>query len=427
MKIIYNPGRESWESLLKRPEISFGTLMATVQKILDDVKDSGDEALKKFSLEFDGIALDEIRVSETEIRDAKSSVPDSLRKAIQLARTNIEKFHSIQAPGEISCETSKGVRVWQRSVPIDRVGLYIPGGTAPLLSTVLMLGVPAQLAGCPEIVLCTPPGKDGKIDPSILYIADLLGIKNIFKAGGAQAIGAMSYGTESIPRVYKIFGPGNQYVQAAKMIVSTENIAIDMPAGPSELAVIADRTSNPSFIASDLLSQAEHGTDSQVLLVTTDEEILKNVRTEIGRQVQMLPRKEIAERSLENSMLILLATDDEMIDIVNLYSPEHLIIVTSDNQRISEGIRNAGSVFLGEFTPESAGDYASGTNHTLPTNGNARAYSGVNLGSFMKTISFQEISREGLINIGPAIEKLASAEALEAHRRAISIRLAKTK
>lgn len=423
MNIIKYPKRENWELHLERPRINFDKIQASVSDILKDVKKNGDEALIRLTREFDKVELKYLKVSKVAITASKFEVPQALKEAILEAKNNIEKFHSIQKNPIVSCETTPGVTVWQKSLPIEKVGLYIPGGSAPLLSTVLMLGIPAMLAGCKEVILCTPPNKNGNVDPAILYTADILGIKKIFKLGGAQAIGAMAYGTESIPAVYKIFGPGNQYVTAAKMKVCMQNIAIDMPAGPSELAVMADESSNAAFIASDLLSQAEHGPDSQVLLTTTSELMIERVQEEIEKQIKTLPRKEIAKQALDNSRFFLMNDTDEMVDLINQYAPEHLSIVTADFKDITAKIVNAGSVFMGDYTPESAGDYASGTNHTLPTNGNAKAYSGVSLSSFMKKISYQEISKYGLFNIGPAVERMAAAEDLQAHRNAVSIRM----
>ncbi|MCF8390354.1 MAG: histidinol dehydrogenase [Bacteroidales bacterium] len=421
--ILKYPPKKDWPGLLERPVFNYEALMDSVGIILKEVKENGDMALKKFSKQFDGQVPDSFEVSEQEIKIAEREVSTDLKNAILLAKDNIESFHSLQRFPFISSEPTNGVRVWQKSTAIEKVGLYIPGGSAPLISTLLMLGIPAVLAGCKEIVVCTPPNADGNIHPAILFTAQILGISKIFKVGGAQAIAAMAYGTESIPSVYKIFGPGNQYVTAAKLKVSLENIAIDLPAGPSELAVIADEDANPSFIASDLLSQAEHGEDSQVILVSESEKLIENVLSEIAGQLKNLPRKKVAEKALENSRFILLKSESEILELINLYAPEHLIIVTKNYKELSENIQNAGSVFLGEFSPESAGDYASGTNHTLPTNGNARAFSGVNLGSFMKKISFQEISSEGIKNIGRAVELMAEAENLQAHKNAVSLRL----
>ncbi|MCK4920139.1 MAG: histidinol dehydrogenase [Bacteroidales bacterium] len=421
--IIKYPSKKDWTKLLERPAFNYDELMTSVENILIEVKNNGDEALKKFSKEFDGVSIENFQISEKEIDDAKSKINIELKNAINLAKENIERFHSLQRDPVISCEPVTGVRVWQKSTPIEKVGLYIPGGSAPLISTVLMLGIPAVIASCEDIVLCTPPDSEGNINPAILYSANLLGISKIFKIGGAQAIAAMAYGTESVPAVYKIFGPGNQYVTAAKLKVSLENIAIDMPAGPSELAVMADEYANPSFIASDLLSQAEHGEDSQVILVSESVKLIEKVQLEIVKQLADLPRRQIAEKAMENSSFILMKSEDEIMEFLNQYAPEHLIIATENNKKIAEKVQNAGSVFLGDFSPESAGDYASGTNHTLPTNGNTRAFSGVNLSSFMKKISFQEINPVGIKNIGNAIELLAEAENLQAHKNAITLRL----
>ncbi|MFW5819863.1 MAG: histidinol dehydrogenase [Bacteroidota bacterium] len=423
MKIIKFPKREDWRSILERPSFDLEELMASVGDIIKEVRQNGDRALRSLTEKFDKIKIHEIAVSSVEIADAKYEVEDNLKSALDIARANIELFHEKQMPQKISCDTTPGVKVWQQVRPIEKVGLYIPGGTAPLLSTVLMLGIPAKIAGCSEIIICTPPNKKSKVNPAILYTASLLGINKIYKVGGAQAVAAMAYGTETIPRVYKIFGSGNQYVTAAKMKVSLDKTAIDMPAGPSELAIIADKSSNPGYVASDLLSQAEHGEDSQVLLVTKDEEIIDKIQKEIDKQIKDLPRKEMARKALENSKFILMENDNEILNLINEYAPEHLIIVTKNYMEMVEGINNAGSVFLGHYTPESAGDYASGTNHTLPTNGAAKAFSGVNLTSFMKKITYQEITKYGLFNIGPSVERMARAEDLEAHRRAIAIRM----
>lgn len=425
MNIIKNPDKDRWNSLLERPAIDFTALMTSVSEILADVKKRGDEALKEYTSRFDHVNLDELRITDVELTFAKHEVDEDLKKAIQIARENIEHFHGAQKGASVNVETTPGVRCWQKTLPIEKVGLYIPGGTAPLLSTVLMLGIPARMAGCKEIVLCTPPDRQGKVHPAILYMADLLGITSVLKIGGAQAIAAMAYGTESVPRVYKIFGPGNQYVQAAKMKVSLENVAIDMPAGPSEVAIIADDSSDPAFIASDLLSQAEHGVDSQVLLVTNSTALIEKVQIELQEQLKVLPRRDIAQKSLDNSKIILLDDQDKMIELINDYAPEHLILVTKNYQELADRIINAGSVFLGPFSPESAGDYASGTNHTLPTNGTAKAYSGVNIDSFTKKITYQELTKYGLFNIGPSVEKMAEAEQLDAHRIAVRIRVSK--
>ncbi len=425
MNIIKNPGKETWSKLLERPSIDFGSLMSSVTEILDDIKKRGDQALKDYTEKFDKVRLEELAVTDVELAFAKHEVDDELKKAIGIAKDNISQFHAAQILSTVNVETTPGVKCWQKTLPIDKVGLYIPGGTAPLLSTVLMLGIPAKMAGCNEIVLCTPPDKNGKIHPAILYVADLLGITRVFKIGGAQAIGAMAYGTESVPKVYKIFGPGNQYVQAAKMKVSLERTAIDMLAGPSEVAVIADDSSDAAFVASDLLAQAEHGTDSQVLLVTRSNEMIEKVQAELDKQLKNLPRREIAKKALDNSKIILMDDEEKMVELINEYAPEHLIIVTKNYTELAGRIINAGSVFLGDYSPESAGDYASGTNHTLPTNGTAKAFSGVNLDSFTKKMTFQELTVYGLFNIGPSVEKMASAEQLEAHKNAVRIRVTK--
>ena len=423
MKTYINPEKLSWPEILKRPLIDVSELYEKVQTILNEIKNDGDKALKKFTLQFDGINPDSILVSKEEIDEAEKLVDSELKVAMALASKNIEVFHSAQKSEIKKIETLKGVICWQKPVAIEKVGLYIPGGSAPLFSTVLMLAIPAQIAGCKEIILCSPPNKQGKIHPAILYAAKISGVTKIYKLGGVQAIGAMAFGTETVPKTYKIFGPGNQFVMAAKQLVSMTDVAIDMPAGPSEVLVVADETSNPAFVASDLLSQAEHGADSQVVLVANRLEIVEKVLTEIERQVITLPRGKTASKALEHSILIVQESLDEQIGLINEYAPEHLIISTKNYAEITEKITNAGSVFLGEYTPESAGDYASGTNHTLPTNGWARSYNGVNLDSFLRKITFQEISKEGLKNIGPAIEKMAAAEELEAHKNAISLRL----
>ena len=423
MKTYINPEKLSWPEILKRPLIDVSELYEKVQTILNEIKNDGDKALKKFTLQFDGINPDSILVSKEEIDEAEKLVDSELKVAMALASKNIEVFHSAQKSEIKKIETTTGVTCWQKPVAIEKVGLYIPGGSAPLFSTVLMLAIPAQIAGCKEIILCSPPNKQGKIHPAILYAAKISGVIKIYKLGGVQAIGAMAFGTETVPKTYKIFGPGNQFVMAAKQLVSMTDVAIDMPAGPSEVLVVADETSNPAFVASDLLSQAEHGADSQVVLVANRLEIVEKVLTEIERQVITLPRGKTASKALEHSILIVQESLDEQIGLINEYAPEHLIISTKNYAEIAEKITNAGSVFLGEYTPESAGDYASGTNHTLPTNGWARSYNGVNLDSFLRKITFQEISKEGLKNIGPAIEKMAAAEELEAHKNAISLRL----
>ncbi len=427
MNIIHNPEKSTWSDLLKRPRFNHQTLEDQVQKIISDVATNGDAAVKKYTKEFDQYDLDSLELTREEIDAAKGEVSPSLRKAIEEAHWNIQTFHKKQIHQSETIVTTAGVRCWQKPVPISSVGLYIPGGSAPLLSTALMLGIPAKIAGCREVILCTPPDSQGKVSPSILYIAGLLGIHRVFRVGGVQAIAAMAHGTESIPAVNKIFGPGNQYVTMAKQIVSRDTVAIDMPAGPSELAVVADSTAKPAFIASDLLSQAEHGPDSQVLLLTDSADMIDQVKTELQRQLEDLPRKGIASKALDNSKMILLNNQDEIMDMVNAYAPEHLIIVTRNYADLAEQVINAGSVFLGDYTPESAGDYASGTNHTLPTNGWAHSYSGINMDSFCKKITFQEISRYGLVNIGDAIMTMAQAEQLQAHSNAVSIRLRSTK
>jgi len=421
-KIIY-PDKAEWTDILRRPALNTETLRDTVKEVLDRVKAEGDKAVIEYEERFDKVKLDSLAVTEAEMAEAEKEVPIELKAAIMLAQKNIHAFHAAQRFEGKKVQTVPGVTCWQKAVAIQKVGLYIPGGTAPLFSTVLMLATPAQIAGCKEIVLCTPPDKAGKIHPAILYAAKLAGVNKIFKAGGVQAIGAMAYGTESVPKVYKIFGPGNQYVTAAKQQVSLRDVAIDMPAGPSEVEVLADETANPTFVAADLLSQAEHGVDSQAILVTTSEKLMKEVEYEVQRQLALLSRWEIAEKSLANSKLILVRNMDEAIALTNEYAPEHLIIETKDYAEQAERIVNAGSVFLGALSPESAGDYASGTNHTLPTNGYAKAYSGVSLDSFIRKITFQEITPEGIQIIGPAIEVMAANEQLDAHKNAVTVRL----
>ena len=427
MKTYIEPEKAAWPEILKRPSFDVSELFAKVQAILNEIKTTGDEALKKYTLQFHGVAPDSISVPASEIAEAEQLVDDELKAAISQAAENIRIFHAAQATHTKKIETTPGVVCWQQAVPIEKVGLYIPGGSAPLFSTVLMLAIPAQIAGCREIVLCSPPDKKGKIHPAILYAAKVSGVTQVYKLGGVQAIGAMAYGSETVPKVYKIFGPGNQFVVAAKQLVSIKDVSIDMPAGPSEVMVIADETSNPAFVASDLLSQAEHGADSQVILVTGNQEIAEQVLTEIECQVIELPRGKTAAKALENSSIIILEKFENQVGLINEYAPEHLIISTKNYADYIGKITNAGSVFLGEYTPESAGDYASGTNHTLPTNGWARSYSGVNLDSFLRKITFQEISKEGLKNIGPVIEKMAAAEELEAHKNAITLRLKELK
>ena len=409
--------------MLERPHIDMTALYATVNTVLTDVRTRGDRAVLDYEEKFDRVSLSSLQVTEAEMEAAEQLVPEELKDALRQAERNIATFHEAQRFQGKKIETAPGVVCWQKAVPIEKVGLYIPGGTAPLFSTVLMLAVPARLAGCREIVLCTPPDREGRVNPAILYAARLAGVHRIFKAGGVQAIGAMAYGTETVPKVYKIFGPGNQYVMAAKQQVSLHEVAIDMPAGPSEVLVVADEKANPVFVAADLLSQAEHGVDSQVLLVTTSDRMLERVREEVQVLLEKLPRRELAVRSLEHSKLILVHSMEEAMELANAYAPEHLILEVEDYTSLSGKVVNAGSVFMGAYTPESAGDYASGTNHTLPTSGYARAYSGVNLDSFVRKITFQELSPEGIRNIGPAIEKLASGEQLDAHKNAVTLRL----
>ena len=423
MKIVNTPPRDEWEVLLRRPTQKFKKIEKIVSPILKKVKKKGDKALRQFSLEYDHVTLHDLEVSEAEIQAAQEQVPPELKEAIRVAKANIERFHRAQQTEALTVETMPGVRCQRRSVPIEKVGLYIPGGTAPLFSSVLMLGVPAVLAGCREIVLCTPPGRKGDVHPAILYTADLIGIRRIFKVGGAQAVAAMAYGTESIPRVYKIFGPGNQYVTAAKQLVGKGGTAIDLPAGPSEVAVLADETANPEFVAADLLSQAEHGIDSQVLLVSTNVALTDQVQEALARQLANLPRREIADQALENSLAVVVQDTEEAYELLNEYGAEHLIIATARPHEAVDHIVNAGSVCLGHYTPESAGDYASGTNHTLPTNGVAKAYSGVSLDSFVKKITYQEITPEGLQQLGPHVAVMAEAEELVAHQRAVTLRL----
>ena len=423
MILISNPDKSQWQEILKRPVMNTENLFDTVRSVIDRVKEEGDRAVLDYEEKFDKVVLASLAVSEEEQQEAENLVSEDLKAAIRLAKQNIETFHAAQRFEGKKVQTQPGVTCWQKAVTIEKVGLYIPGGTAPLFSTVLMLAVPARIAGCKEIVLCTPPGRDGKVHPAVLFAAKVAGVNRIFKAGGIQAIAAMAYGTESVPKVYKIFGPGNQYVTAAKQLVSLRDVAIDMPAGPSEVEVLADETANPIFVAADLLSQAEHGVDSQAILITTSVELQQAVKVEVERQLALLPRKEIAEESLANSKLIVVDSMTEAIELTNAYAPEHLIIETEDYLSVAERIVNAGSVFLGSLTPESAGDYASGTNHTLPTNGYAKAYSGVSLDSFIRKITFQEIKPEGLNIIGPAIELMAANEQLDAHKNAVSVRL----
>ncbi len=421
--IIKYPARNSWELFLKRQVLEKKDLRKTVEEIFLKVKNEGDSALKEYSEQFDQVNLDNLKVSKEEIELAKNEVSEELKSAINQAKENIIKFHVAQKEQSVEIETTEGVFCWRESRPIENVGLYIPGGTAPLFSTVLMLGIPARIAGCKEIILCTPPQKDGSINPAILYTAQLCGISKIFKVGGAQAIAALTFGTESISKVDKIFGPGNQYVTQAKQLAMEYNVAIDLPAGPSEVLVIADETANPEFCAADLLSQAEHGTDSQVIFISTDEDVFNKTLNEIEKQLAELPRNEIAKSALENSRFIMMKSVDEALEMSNFYAPEHLILAVKDARNYIPKIINAGSVFLGNYTPESAGDYASGTNHTLPTNGFAKNYSGVSLDSFVKKITIQEISETGLQNIGKTIELMAAAEGLMAHKNAVSLRL----
>lgn len=423
MQIIKYPNKKDWQTILSRPTFDTRSLNKTVQDVLDDVKARGDAAVLDYGAKFDGVELEALAVTEAEILEAEEQVSEELKQAIRIAQKNIEIFHLSQKLEQKKIETTKGVTCWQKSVGIEKVGLYIPGGTAPLFSTVLMLATPAKIADCKEIVLCSPPNKEGKIHPAILFAAKLSGVNKIYKAGGIQAIGAMAYGTDSVPKVYKIFGPGNQYVMKAKQLVSMADVAIDMPAGPSEVLVIADETANAKFVAADLLSQAEHGADSQVVFVTTNEAIARAVINEIDLQVAHLPRKDVAEKALKNSKIILLEDEKDVIALTNQYAPEHLIIQTRNYMEIAEQIINAGSIFLGHYTPESAGDYASGTNHTLPTNGYATAYSGVNLDSFVKKITFQEITKEGILDLGETIEIMAENEELFAHRNAVTLRM----
>lgn len=423
MKQIKYPSREQWTDILRRPALNTESLFDTVRGIINRVRAEGDVAVIEYEATFDKAILASLAVTEAELAEGVALVSEELKAAISLAKKNIETFHASQRFVGHKVETMEGVTCWQKAVGIEKVGLYIPGGTAPLFSTVLMLAVPAKIAGCKEIVLCTPPDKNGKIHPAILFAAQMAGVSKIFKAGGVQAIAAMAYGTESVPKVYKIFGPGNQYVTAAKQLVSLRDVAIDMPAGPSEVEVLADDSANPVFVAADLLSQAEHGVDSQAVLITTSEKLQGDVMKEVERQLAELPRREIAEKSLANSKLILVKDMDEALELTNEYAPEHLIIETENYREIAERVINAGSVFLGSFSPESAGDYASGTNHTLPTNGYAKAYSGVSLDSFIRKITFQEIRPEGMKAIGPAIEIMAANEQLDAHKNAVSVRL----
>lgn len=423
MKKIYNPQPETWSEICKRPTQTFSDVEETVKQIFKEVQQKGDKAIAKYASFFDGVTLENIQVTQEEIEIAKNEVSTELKEAIQLAKSNIEQFHAAQKTDKIVVETTIGVTCWQEKRPIQKVGLYIPGGTAPLFSTVLMLTVPAKLAGCQEIVLCTPSDKNGKINAAILYAANLCGVNKIYKVGGIQAIAGMTFGTETIPNVYKIFGPGNQFVTIAKQFASQNGVAIDIPAGPSELLVYADETAIPSFVASDLLSQAEHGKDSQVILVTTNKNILNDVEEEIYKQLKDLPRQEIAQVAINNSKLIFVETEKTALSLINEYGPEHFIVCSKNEDYFVDGIQNAGSIFIGNYTPESAGDYASGTNHTLPTNGYSKSYSGVNLDSFLKAMTFQKISDIGIQNIGKAIETMAEAEGLQAHKNAVTLRL----
>jgi histidinol dehydrogenase len=423
MKKILNPKESEWSVILQRPTQSIESIESTVTSIFEDVKRNGDEGIKRYTGIFDGVQLEDILVSPEEISKANKQISSVLKTAISKAKKNIEKFHIAQKTTKIIVNTDVGVECWQEKRPIQKVGLYIPGGTAPLFSSVLMLAIPAQIAGCSEIVLCTPPNKQGEINPAIIYTAQLCGVTKILKVGGIQAIAGLTFGTASIPQVYKIFGPGNQYVTIAKQLAIKYGVAIDMPAGPSELLVVADDSANASFVASDLLSQAEHGTDSQVILVSTSLDKLKAVEKEIENQIPHLSRIKIAKKAIENSKLIYVESKEIAIQLINEYGPEHLIICTETNEFYIERIQNAGSVFIGDYTPESAGDYASGTNHTLPTNGYSKAYSGVNLDSFLKAITFQEISDKGILNIGETIELMAEAEGLDAHKNAVTLRL----
>ncbi|MEC7771922.1 MAG: histidinol dehydrogenase [Bacteroidota bacterium] len=423
MQRINYPQQKEWEEILKRPTQTVSDIEEIVNSIFKEVQADGDAVIKKYTAQFDKVTLDSLLVTNVEIERANNTVSDALKQAMTLAKSNIEKFHAAQKTSKVDVETMPGVKCWQEKRPIQKVGLYIPGGTAPLFSTILMLAIPAKLAGCKEIVLCTPPDNNGEINPAILYAAQLCGVTQIFKVGGIQAIAGMTFGTETIPKVYKIFGPGNQYVTVAKQLATKHGVAIDMPAGPSELLVVADDSANAAFVTSDLLSQAEHGVDSQVILVSTSENLIEAVEMEIENQLQQLPRKEIARKSIGNSRLILVKNDQEALELINEYGPEHFIVCVENEAFFIENIQNAGSVFIGNYTPESAGDYASGTNHTLPTNGYAKQYSGVNLDSFMKSMTFQKISEKGIQGIGSAIELMAEAEGLQAHKNAVTLRL----
>ena len=427
MKKFFNPTKAEWPETLKRPTQTVEDIEETVNQVFAEVKSKGDVAVSKYTELFDGINLANTQVTEKEISAAANEVSEELKEAIKLAKNNIEKFHTAQKTDRIEIETTNGVKCWQEKRAIQKVGLYIPGGSAPLFSTILMLAAPANIAGCKEIVLCTPPDKNGNVHPAILYTAELCGVTKIYKVGGIQAIAAMTFGTESIPKVYKIFGPGNQFVTVAKQLATRHNVAIDMPAGPSELLVVADDSSNAAFVASDLLSQAEHGVDSQVILVSTSKDLIEKVEKEVESQLEVLPRKSIAVKAIAHSRLIFVEKKEDALELIDEYGPEHFIICAEDEAFFTEGIQNAGSVFIGNYTPESAGDYASGTNHTLPTNGYAKQYSGVNLDSFMKSMTFQKITEEGIKEIGPAIELMAQAEGLEAHKNAVTLRLKELK
>ena len=423
MNIFENPDRSTWKELTQRPQIDNLSLTDTVKQVLEEVKNKGDEAILAYTQKFDGVTLDSLLVSEEELRESETLLSADLKAAIKQAADNIKTFHTHQILHSEIIQTMPGIECWRKSVGIEKVGLYIPGGSAPLFSTILMLGIPAKIAGCKEVILCSPPNKEGKLHPAILYCAQLVGIHKIFKAGGVQAIGAMAYGSQSIPQVYKIFGPGNQYVMCAKQLIQLDGISIDMPAGPSEVAVLADHTARPEFVAADLLSQAEHGPDSQVLLLSTDRELLDQVKLSVEEQLQQLPRKDIAERALSNSKLVYIPKMEDAIALSNFYAPEHLIISCENAEVIAQKITNAGSVFLGNYSPESVGDYASGTNHTLPTNGYAHAYSGVSIDSFVKKITFQKLSDSGLLKIANTVIEMAEAEGLTAHANAVRVRL----
>ena len=423
MKTILNPPKQDWSKILERPTKTVDDIEGIVNEVFSDVQQNGDRAIANYTQKFDGVFIENNVVSEEEIKEAITLVSEELKQAISVAKENITVFHTAQKTEKVFVETTNGVECWQEKRPIQKVGLYIPGGTAPLFSTVLMLAIPANIAGCKEIVLCSPPNKQGKINPAILYAANLCGVTKIIKVGGIQAIAGLTFGTEIIPQVYKIFGPGNQFVTVAKQLATQYGVAIDMPAGPSELLVVADDSANASYVASDLLSQAEHGADSQVILVSTSQKLITEVSSEIEKQLLELPRVAIAEKAIHNSKSIFVETDEIALDLINEYGPEHFIVCTSNNDYYIDNIANAGSVFIGNYTPESAGDYASGTNHTLPTNGFSKAYSGVNLDSFTKSITFQKISKKGLQNIGKSIELMAEAEGLQAHKNAVSLRL----